>query len=172
MSAPRRSCKSVVSDVNQKYSFFFAGHSPVSKSSLENKFNDINSNKDRSRPSSTESKPSVPPKSLVLTKSNEKLDAARSIDKLDKLKGPEDNNFIPDLVSKSSEKLNELNENRSAQKPSHTHTRTRSDGNIMELGQRDFLLYTPPSPRSLNKPTEPPPPPPVARKPEPESTDF
>ncbi|CAG9770390.1 unnamed protein product [Ceutorhynchus assimilis] len=146
----------------------FLGHFPAPRASLENKFNDINSNRDRSRPTSTsgDMKPTIPPKSPSLSKSNEKLDIARSNDQLEMLKPQDDNLFDKIMTSKSSEKLNELNENRFLNKASHT--RTRSDGNIMELG----LLHTPPSPRSLNKPTEPPPPPPVIKKPAPESTDF
>lgn len=43
-----------------------------------------------------------------------------------------------------------------------SHMRTHSDGNIVDaIIPVTTLLQTPPSPRSLNKPTQPPPPPPV-----------
>jgi hypothetical protein len=90
------------------------------------------------------SRPGLPPKA---TKTGDKSDASKS------------NEDLGDL----GEKLN------GNQKTSHV--RTRSDGNLIELS--DSLMQTPPSPRSLNKPTQPPPPPPVnvCRK-EPDSTDL
>ncbi|XP_066250512.1 SH3 domain-binding protein 1-like isoform X1 [Euwallacea similis] len=156
----------------------FLGHSPMHRLSLESKFIDANSSKEEAQPSIEEdNRPAIPPKTLSLTKSNEKLD-----------KVPEN-----DCVkSKSSEKMNEeVNNSRSSMRRANsTHSRTRSDGNIRELSQRE--LRTPPSPRSLSKPTVPPPPPPVKKlepdvppvkklepdvplpekKSEPESTDF
>lgn len=42
-----------------------------------------------------------------------------------------------------------------------SHVRTRSDGNLIELNDGS-LAKTPPSPRSISKPTLPPPPPPIA----------
>ncbi|ERL87388.1 hypothetical protein D910_04783 [Dendroctonus ponderosae] len=130
---------------------------------------DSNSNKEWTRPSSNENKPSIPPKSLNLTKSNERLESRTN----ENLEGAASTVSPESDLSKSSEKLNELNENRTLRRASHKHSRTRSDSNIMEKGQRDQMLRTPPSPRHLSKPTEPPPPPPVlVRKPEPESTDF
>ncbi|KAH1002568.1 hypothetical protein HUJ04_008648 [Dendroctonus ponderosae] len=147
----------------------FLGHSPTPRSSLENTFSDSNSNKEWTRPSSNENKPSIPPKSLNLTKSNERLESRTN----ENLEGAASTVSPESDLSKSSEKLNELNENRTLRRASHKHSRTRSDSNIMEKGQRDQMLRTPPSPRHLSKPTEPPPPPPVlVRKPEPESTDF
>lgn len=134
----------------------FSGHPPT-HGTLENKFSDVNSNKEpRSRPTSTENKPTLPPKTLNLNKSNEKLNSEND----------------PKETSSSSEQLNELNENRrsSMRRVNLTHSRARSDGNIMDLQHR-----TPPSPRSLSKPTEPPPPPPIAApatRPKTESTDF
>lgn len=72
------------------------------------------------------------------------------------------------LDRKSSEDLTDSDRLNGTQKPSHT--RTRSDGNLIELS--DSLIQTPPSPRSLNKPTQPPPPPPITVKKEPDSTDL
>lgn len=60
------------------------------------------------------------------------------------------------------------------QRSSH-HVRTRSDGNLIELNDGGSVAKTPPSPRSINKPTLPPPPPPVAAnkaKTEADSTDL
>uniref|UniRef100_A0A1Y1LRU6 Rho-GAP domain-containing protein n=1 Tax=Photinus pyralis TaxID=7054 RepID=A0A1Y1LRU6_PHOPY len=76
-------------------------------------------------------------------------------------------------IMKSNEKLNsdsveKLNGNTKA-----SHTRTQSDGNIVDAVLPGTLLQTPPSPRSLNKPTQPPPPPPVNRiKSDSDSTDL
>ncbi|KAK5642294.1 hypothetical protein RI129_008461 [Pyrocoelia pectoralis] len=76
-------------------------------------------------------------------------------------------------IMKSNEKLNsdsieKLNGNTKA-----SHTRTQSDGNIVDAVHPTILLQTPPSPRSLNKPTQPPPPPPINRiKSDSDSTDL
>ncbi|CAH0548046.1 unnamed protein product [Brassicogethes aeneus] len=69
---------------------------------------------------------------------------------------PKSNDLPPkcyDNLSKSNEKLNETNGN-----PKPSHVRTKSDGNIACDISPTSLLKTPPSPRSLNKPTQPPPP--------------
>lgn len=129
----------------------FLGHqsertAPLPRRSLENRFDDLNSNcaaSNRSRTSSVGD--SNKPETTKFAKSNEKLDA------------------------ESSERTN------GNQKSSHV--RTRSDGNLIDLANRQTLntsLRTPPLPRSINKPTLPPPPPPnVAKhKSEPESTNM
>lgn len=72
-------------------------------------------------------------------------------------------------LMKSNEKLAENSEpsqvlervNGNPNKPSHV--RTRSDGNIVDVPTA-HALQTPPSPRNLNKPSQPPPPPPTAHK--------
>lgn len=118
----------------------FLGHQPekaaLPRHSLENKFNDINSNCSTNR---------------IRTSS------------VGNMNKPE----TPVKMIKSNEKVNiEINEKTNGnQKPSHT--RTRSDGNIIDLNDSSFqnsLLKTPPSPRSINKPTLPPPPPPTVNK--------
>lgn len=127
----------------------FLGHqsekAPLPRHSLENKFDDLNSNcaSNRSRTSSVGD--SNKPETTKFAKSNEKLDA------------------------ESSERTN------GNQKSSHV--RTRSDGNLIDLANRQILntsLRTPPSPRSINKPTLPPPPPPnvTKHKSEPENTKM
>ncbi|XP_025831991.1 rho GTPase-activating protein 17-like [Agrilus planipennis] len=85
-------------------------------------------------------KPEVPPKSAVI-KSSEKLNSDVG----------------------NSEKVNGFTR-------VGGHARTQSDGNIVDSTGSGLphatvisVLHTPPSPRSLNKPTEPPPPPPVQR---------
>ncbi|XP_044268980.1 SH3 domain-binding protein 1-like isoform X2 [Tribolium madens] len=72
-------------------------------------------------------------------------------------------------ASKSNEDLGDLGEKLNGNQKT-SHVRTRSDGNLIELSES--LAQTPPSPRSLNKPTQPPPPPPVSVKKEPDSTDL
>lgn len=73
---------------------------------------------------------------------------------------PHDNDNMN--VSKSIEKLHEASDKTNGnQKPSHI--RTKSEGNIVDFNS-DNSLKTPPSPRNLNKPTQPPPPPPTANK--------
>ncbi|XP_022911194.1 rho GTPase-activating protein 92B-like [Onthophagus taurus] len=110
----------------------FLGHQPDKpRSSIENKYNDINSNCD---PKTTR-KPDVPSKPPH-RKSNEMLNAETTTEK--------------------------CNGNKTS------HTRTRSDGNIVEQVN---LLTTPPSPKALNKPTQPPPPPPVKIKAEGDSNN-
>ncbi|KAK9680310.1 hypothetical protein QE152_g39202 [Popillia japonica] len=60
---------------------------------------------------------------------------------------------------KSNEVLNtEPNEKYNGNSTKPSHIRTRSDGNIVDPANP---LGTPPSPKNLNKPTQPPPPPPV-----------
>lgn len=75
-------------------------------------------------------------------------------------------------TSKSNENLGDIGEKINGNQKT-SHVRTRSDGNLIELSDNS-LLQTPPSPRSLNKPTQPPPPPPVSliRKEPPDSTDL
>ncbi|KAL1518052.1 hypothetical protein ABEB36_001735 [Hypothenemus hampei] len=156
----------------------FLGHSPTARQSstatihLENKFNDINSNKEpiAVRPNSLDTftsstpKPNVPPRPDTGGLGSETKDDSHQ------------------QISRSSDKLNinEPNENRQTnlvRKASQNHSRTRSDGQIGDVRRpREMTAAcgTPPSPRGpLSKPTEPPPPPPVnAKRPEPESTDF
>lgn len=118
----------------------FLGHQPTERvptprTSLENKFNDVNFNYDVSsnrRPSvgGLCGKPQVPSKQPHV-KSNELL------------------NSYP---------VEKFNGN-----PKSSHVRTRSDGNIVDASGEGFVR-TPPSPRHLSKPTEPPPPPPVSGK--------
>ncbi|KAF5298980.1 hypothetical protein FQA39_LY11612 [Lamprigera yunnana] len=81
----------------------------------------------------------------------------------------------PKSMMKSNEKLNiEIEKMNGNTKTSHT--RTQSDGNIVDtISPVASLLQTPPSPRSLNKPTQPPPPPPINAnkvKVEPDTTDL
>lgn len=134
----------------------FLGHQPnqaervpAPRLSLENKFNDINSNCDnanvRERTASVGKKPEVPTKPNNIMKSTEKL------------------NFDP------QERINGNSKT--------SHVRTRSDGSLIDIHGKnsDQTLQTPPSPRALNKPTQPPPPPPVSTqrpKSEPDSTDL
>lgn len=73
-------------------------------------------------------------------------------------------------ASKSNENLGDIEEKLNGNQKTTSHVRTRSDGNLIELSES--LVQTPPSPRSLNKPTQPPPPPPVNVKKEPDSTDL
>ncbi|KAF2897952.1 hypothetical protein ILUMI_08227 [Ignelater luminosus] len=77
---------------------------------------------------------------------------------------------------KSTEKLNTDTVEKVNGNTRTSHTRTQSDGNIVDAGTPiTSLLQTPPSPRSLNKPTQPPPPPPIGinrPKPETDSTDL
>lgn len=118
----------------------FLGHQPekitLSRPPLENKFNDINSNCSSIRiRTSSVGNTHKPDTPVKMVKSNEKVNV------------------------EISEKTN------GNQKPSHV--RTRSDGNIIDLNDSHFqnsLLKTPPSPRSINKPTLPPPPPPTVNK--------
>ncbi|KRT81169.1 hypothetical protein AMK59_5773 [Oryctes borbonicus] len=74
---------------------------------------------------------------------------------------------------KSNEVLNtESNEKCNGNSTKPSHIRTRSDGNIVDPSNP---LATPPSPKNLNKPTQPPPPPPVQAikvKSEGDSTDL
>lgn len=81
----------------------------------------------------------------------------------------------PKCVMKSNEKLNTEIEKMNGNIKTG-HTRTQSDGNIVDaISPVTSLLQTPPSPRSLNKPTQPPPPPPInvnKTKTEPDSTDL
>ncbi|GJQ67958.1 RhoGAP92B [Trypoxylus dichotomus] len=74
---------------------------------------------------------------------------------------------------KSNEVLNtESNEKCNGNSTKPSHIRTRSDGNIVDPVNP---LATPPSPKNLNKPTQPPPPPPVQAnkiKSEGDSTDL
>lgn len=129
---------------------------PAPRLSLENKFNDINSNCDNGSDKKQQPKPFITSKP-PMTKSTEKLNV-------------------------TEEKMN------GNSKPSHN--RTRSDGNIMDFSDNLHAtpLQTPPSPKVLNKPSQPPPPPPIinntttsttstttttiTRKSELESTDF
>lgn len=108
------------------------------------------------RPSSLPEKPGLPPKCL----SKSLIDKANSKSS-DKLKSV-----------KSNEKLNEISNGGDKKKSSHS--RTRSDGNLIDL-KGDSLLpsLTPSSSRSLSKPTQPPPPPPIQiKKTDGDSTDL
>lgn len=136
----------------------FLGHQPdkiavvpMPRLSLENKLNDINcNNNDRSvRHSISGCKPDLPPK--IQLKTNEKS-----------------------KISKSNEKIDVCNEIVNGNK-AKSHVRTRSDGNIVDLSDSSpptSLVQTPPSPRSLSKPTQPPPPPPNKAKLQSDSTNL
>lgn len=124
----------------------FLGHQPekmvpMPRTSLENKLNDINLNSERH--SIAGMKPDLPPKVQQAGKTSEKS-----------------------KMSKSNEKIDLCEEFMNGGKQ-RSHVRTRSDGNIVELGADSpptSLVQTPPSPRSLSKPTQPPPPPPNKAK--------
>ncbi|RZC40014.1 rho GTPase-activating protein 92B, partial [Asbolus verrucosus] len=73
-------------------------------------------------------------------------------------------------ASKSNEDLGDLGEKFNGNQTT-SHVRTRSDGNLIELSA-SLVTTTPPSPRTLSKPTQPPPPPPIMHKKEPDSTDL
>lgn len=90
--------------------------------------------------------------------------------KFDDVNSNSSNRVRTSSVGKNTAEVERTNGNN--QKPSHV--RTRSDGNLIELSDGS-VTKTPPSPRSINKPTLPPPPPPVAVnkvKVEADSTDL
>lgn len=104
-----------------------------------------------------------------MTKSNDKINQlGKTTEKLNNLsKSIEKLNQL----TKSTEKLNDLADGNFHRKSSHS--RTRSDGNIVDMRTNEETpMISPSSPRSLNKPTQPPPPPPVnTKKPENETSD-
>lgn len=102
-------------------------------------------------------KPGLPPKSL----SKSLVDRSNSGRSNLKLKSV-----------KSNEKLNEISNGSDQRKSSHS--RTRSDGNLIDLkGDSPLSPLTPISPRGLSKPTQPPPPPPIqAKKADSDSTNL
>ncbi|XP_060535096.1 SH3 domain-binding protein 1-like [Cylas formicarius] len=133
---------------------FLGHHQAADRKGVENRTGDVNSNKE------TENGPQETASDVA----SEKAKVSRTA-------------TDPLAASKSNEKLNELSEKFNGNRRA-SHTRTRSDGNLIDLGKgtaagSPTAGHTPSSPRSLSKPTEPPPPPPVvAKRPEPESTDF
>ncbi|KAL3285307.1 hypothetical protein HHI36_019416 [Cryptolaemus montrouzieri] len=101
------------------------------------------------RPTSLPEKPGLPPKCLPKSQQTKSIVSA----------------------AKSNEKLNEISNLGNQRKSSHS--RTRSDGNLVDLkGDAALSPLTPSSPRLLNKPTQPPPPPPVQVKKKGDSTDL
>lgn len=114
---------------------FLGHHIDKPPSSIENKRGDVNFNNSeiiRNRTSSVGSQNKPEiPPKSSVLKSNEKLD----------LKLP-------------AEKFNGNTKS--------SHTRTHSDGNLIEtMSPVSSFAHTPPSPRTLSKPTQPPPPPPT-----------
>lgn len=105
---------------------------PAPRLSLENKFNDINSNCDNSTDKKNQQVAQQPKPGLTA-------------------KPP---------ITKSTEKLNTEEKLNGNSKPSHI--RTRSDGNIIDFSDiHGTIIQTPSSPKVLNKPSQPPPPPPI-----------
>lgn len=141
----------------------FLGHNPdktaplprLSMEKLTDNCNNVNNNtksdigeiQDKSEKTDRKPKPNVPPKSEFVRNSTKVSEKS--------------------IISRSNESLDEINEKLNGANRS-SHTRTKSAGNIVDLGSDSSSanstshLQTPPSPRNLNKPTEPPPPPPVA----------
>lgn len=142
---------------------------PAPRLSLENKFNDINSNCDNST-----------------DKKNQQVH--QTLQQIAQPQQPKPGLTAKPPITKSTEKLNTDEKLNGNSKPSHI--RTRSDGNIIDFSDiHGTIIQTPPSPKVLNKPSQPPPPPPIVnvsstatptvtsisttlKKPDGNSTDF